>query len=177
MDFKTIDPYKVVHDKEIRKMFVAVYNSSGIGTIKECDNCPGAFHNAIVKYQNKHKMNEKKYVLKNDKVLFFNNNHYVNANLTDEIGEAAVKAGYKDWFLKIPNHSEGEFTKTQRLALFPDINLKELKKEVDEIIDNSNKKKKADGEDNVYPDKILNLPSEVNKNVLEKPKRGRKRKV
>ena len=106
MDFKTIDPYKVVHDKEIRKAFVSVYNSSGLGTIKECDNCPGAFHNAIVKYQNKHKMSERNYVLKNDKVLLFNNNHYVNANLTDEIGAAAVAAGYGHLFSKIPSEKK-----------------------------------------------------------------------
>jgi hypothetical protein len=106
MDFKTIDPYKVVHDKEIRKAFVNVYNSSGLGTIKECDNCPGAFHNAILKYQNKYKMNEKKYILKNDKVLLFNNNHYVNANLTDEVGSAAVAAGYGHLFSKVPTDIE-----------------------------------------------------------------------
>ena len=106
MDFKTIDPYIVVHDKVVRKMFVEVYNASGLGTIKECDNCPGAFHNAILKYQNKYKMSEKKYVLKNDKVLLFNNNHYVNANLTDEVGAAAVAAGYGHLFSKVPTDIE-----------------------------------------------------------------------
>lgn len=102
MDFKTIDPAKVINDKELIKLFVIEYNNSGLGSIKECDNCAGAIHNAILKYQNKHKMNEKKYLLFQNKVLHFQGKDYVNANLTDEIGKAAVAAGYGHLFSKIP---------------------------------------------------------------------------
>lgn len=101
MDFKTIEPAKVIHNKELRSEFVKVYNQSGLGTLKECDNCAGAFHNAILKYQNKYKMAAKQYVLKNNAVLHFQGKDYVNANLTDEVGAAAVKAGYGHLFAKV----------------------------------------------------------------------------
>ena len=101
MDFKTIEPAKIIHNKELRSEFVKVYNQSGLGTLKECDNCAGAFHNAILKYQNKYKMAEKQYVLKSNAVLHFQGKDYVNANLTDEVGAAAVRAGYGHLFTKI----------------------------------------------------------------------------
>lgn len=103
MDFKTIDAAEIIFNKELRSEFVKVYNESGLGTLAECNNCNGAFENAIKKYQNKYKMQEKQYVLKKDKILIdFEGKDYVNANLTDEVGARAVAAGYGHLFTKIP---------------------------------------------------------------------------
>jgi hypothetical protein len=106
MDFKTISPATIIYNSDLRKEFVKVYNQSGLGYLDDCKNCNGKFHNAILKYQNKHNMSTKKYLLKANKVLPFENSHYVNANLTDEIAERAVKAGWGHLFAKIPVVSE-----------------------------------------------------------------------
>lgn len=102
MDFKTIDPAKIIHDKDLRSEFVKIYNSSGLGQLQECNNCNGAFENAILKYQKKHIMLQKEFELLPNKVLHFEGKDYVNANITDEVALRAVQAGYSALFKRIP---------------------------------------------------------------------------
>jgi hypothetical protein len=121
MDFKNIDPAKVIFNRQYRNEFIEVYNATGLGTLKPCNNCNGAFENAIIKYQNMFKNQEKKYLLKNNKVLQFKGKDYVNANLTDEVAAEAVAAGYQSFFLKIPLEGEEQ-------VILPNENLTEPKK-------------------------------------------------
>lgn len=113
MDFKTMAASEIIHNKELRNAFVKVYNDSGLGQLAECDNCNGAFENAINKYQKKYVMGQKEYELLPNKVLHFEGKDYVNANLTDEVAAAAVKSGYSALFKRAPLKNDDEIKETK----------------------------------------------------------------
>jgi hypothetical protein len=71
-----------------------------------CSYCPGkieAKFNELINNKNKIKsMQQRKYRMIPGKLIYYNNNHYTDKNMTDELAETLISQGFGKYFKTVP---------------------------------------------------------------------------
>jgi hypothetical protein len=71
-----------------------------------CSYCPGkieAKFNELINNKNKIKsMQQRKYRMLPGKLIYYNNNHYSDKNMTDELAEQLISQGFGKYFKPVP---------------------------------------------------------------------------